>query len=120
MTFAYLRRRLDALMRRFARELDLIKARRVVEPIAQQWDPAEPPEPNHVIRRIADAGIRSFAFANLGEYLFATIRKGEQPNPITMVRKLFPYAWDHRYDGFFRWDLPPDPYVRRPIPDWCR
>ena len=43
MTFAYLRRRLDALMRKFARELALIKARRVAEPIAQQWNPAEPP-----------------------------------------------------------------------------
>ena len=120
MTFAYLRRRLDALMRRFARELALIKLRRTVEPIAAEWNPAEPPEPNHVIRRIADAGFRLNTYANLDEYLLATVRKGEQPNPFTMVRKLLPWAWDHRYDGFFMWDLPPDPYVRQPIPDWCR
>ena len=107
MTFAQLRRRLDALMRRFARELAIIKARRTVEPIAQQWNPEEPPEPHHVGVRIADAGFRLNTYGNLDEYLFATIRKGEQPNPITMVRKLLPYAWDHRYDNFFAFDLPP-------------
>ena len=120
MTLSQLRRRLAALMRRFARELDLIKARRIAEAVFNDYDPADPPEPIRVMGRFADAGVRSFNYGNLIEYLEEYQRKGEQPNPFTMVRKLFPYAWEHRYDGFFRWDLPPDPYVRPPIPDWCR
>ena len=43
MTRSEIRRRIDDLMRRFVRELALIKLRRTVEPIAQQWNPAEPP-----------------------------------------------------------------------------
>ena len=115
-------RRIEALKRKFARELALIKARRVVEPIAQQWDPAEPPEPFHVGARIGDAGVTSYAFANLHEYLFQVIRKGEQPNPFTMVRKLFPWAWDHRYDNFFAFDLPPVEPPPSPVqlPEWMR
>ena len=46
-------------------------------------------------------------YCNLDEYLFTTIRKGEQPNPFTMVRKLLPWAWDHRYDNLFAFDLRP-------------
>ena len=117
---ARLQRRVAALQRKFHRELAITKLRRTVEPIAQQWDPKDPPEPNHVIRRIADAGFPLDTYTNLHEYLFATIRKGEQPNSITMVRKLLPWAWDHRYDNLFAFDLPPLPErpARVQLPAW--
>ncbi len=102
-----LRNRIDTLKRKFHRELAITQARRVAEPIAQQWNTAEPPDPFQVGKRFTDAGCRSFAFANFHNYLYQVIGKGEVPNPITMVRKLLPYAWDHRYDNFFAFDLPP-------------
>ena len=121
---AQIERRIEVLKRKFARELAIIKARRVAEAVANDYDPAEPPDPLHVGARFTDAGCHSNAFANLHDYLFGIIRKGEQPNPFTMVRKLFPWAWEHRYDNFFAFDLPPDPSVRptipATIPEWCR
>ena len=107
MSFSQLRNRLDALMRKFHRELAILHARRVAEPISNDWNTQEPPDLFHVGQRFTDAGCRSFAFANLYDYLDQTIRKGEVPNPFTMVRKLLPWAWDHRYDNFFAFDLPP-------------
>ena len=50
---------------------------------------------------------RIIAFFPNQRPLSQIIGKGEVPNPITMVRKLLPYAWDHRYDNFFAFDLPP-------------
>ena len=38
MTISQLRNRLDSLQRRFARELAIIQARRVAEPISNQWN----------------------------------------------------------------------------------
>ena len=115
---AYLRRRIHALKRKLHRELAIIHARRVAEPISNHWNPQEPPDPFHVGQRFTDAGCRSFAFANFYSYLNQTIRKGEVPNPITMVRKLLPYAWDHRYDNFFAFDL--SPLRRVELPAWMR
>ena len=115
-----IQRRIDALKRGFAREFAIIKARRIAEAAPNRWNPAEPLDPLHVGVRFAKAGCHANAFGNLHEYRFETIRKGEQPNPFTMVRKIFPYAWDHRYDNFFAFDLPPDPSIHPAIPDWCR
>ena len=120
MTLSEIRRRVDALKRRFARELTLIKARRAAEAIANDWDCSQPPEPLRVVGRFTDAGIRSHALANLHHYLDESRRKAEIPNPAVMVRKMFPWAWDRRYDNFFAFDLPPDPSIRPAIPNWCR
>ena len=56
MTISQIRRRIDALKRRFARELAIIKLRRIAEAVSDQWDPDLPPEPADVIQRVADAG----------------------------------------------------------------
>ena len=58
MTLSEIRRRVNALKRRFARELAIIKLRRIAEAVADDWDPDEPPEPHDVIQRIAKAGFR--------------------------------------------------------------
>ena len=42
MTISQLRRRIDALKRRFARELAIIKMRRIAETVSEDWIPAAP------------------------------------------------------------------------------
>ena len=58
MTLSEIRRHIDALKRKFARELAIIKLRRIAEAVADDWTPDDPPKPAAVIRRIVKAGIR--------------------------------------------------------------
>ena len=120
MTIVQLRRRINALKRRFARELDIIQARRVAEAVADDWQRSNPPDTHQVIQRFADAGLRSNTYANLAEYLAECRRKEEIPYPNVMVCNLLRYAWDHRYDELLRWDLPPrEPRYGCPnLPAW--
>ena len=120
MTTYQLRRRVDALKRKYARELAIIEARRVAEAVADDWDRFNPPATHQVIRRFADAGLRSNTYASLTEYLAECRRKEEIPYPGVMVCNLLRYAWDHRYDELLRWDLPPrDPLYPCPnLPAW--
>ena len=99
MTLSQIRRHIDALKRKFARELAIIKLRRI----------AEAPEPSDVISRIAQAGFRLPTFARLHRYLADTRRKGEVPFPDDMVLSLLPWADNDRYRELLRWDLPPKP-----------
>ena len=106
MTISQLRRRVNALKRKFAPELAIIKLRRIAESVADDWDPSEPPEPADVIRRIADAGFRLPTFVRLNRYLKDTRRQGDVPEPESIVLDLLPWAWKDRYRAFLRWDLP--------------
>ena len=106
MTISQLRRRVDALKRRFARELAIIKLRRIAESVSDQWDPSEPPEPADVIGRISNAGFRLPTFAQLSRYLKDTRRQGDIPEPESIVLQLLPWACKDRYRDFLRWDLP--------------
>ncbi|MXZ90064.1 MAG: hypothetical protein F4W95_15230 [Chloroflexi bacterium] len=107
MTISQLRCRVNALKHRFARELAIIQARRVAEAVADHWQRSNPPDTPQVIRRFTDARIRSNSYGNLAEYLDESRRKDEIPYPDVMVCNLLRYAWNHRYDELFRWDLPP-------------
>ena len=49
MTISQIRARVNALKRRFARELAIIKLRPIAESVADNWDPECPPEPADVI-----------------------------------------------------------------------
>ena len=106
MTISQLRRRIDALKRRFARELAIIKLRRIAESVADEWDPSDPPEPGHVIARIADAGFRLPTFTNLSRYLKDVRRQGDVPEAESIVLELLPWARQDRYEELLRWDLP--------------
>ena len=109
MTLSEIRRRVDALMRKFARELAIIKLRRIAEAVAENWNPAEPLEPSDVIRRIVKAGFRLPTFTRLRRRLDDTRRKGEVPYPDDMVLSLLPWVNDHRYRELLRWELAPTP-----------
>ena len=108
MTISRLRRRVNALKRRFAPELAIVKLRRIAEAVANDCDPSRsrPPEPGDVIGRIADAGFRLSTFANLRRYLEYTQRRGDVPDPCEMTVSLLPWSWQDRYRELLRWDLP--------------
>lgn len=106
MTISKIRARIDALKRRFARELAIVKLRPIAEAVADDWDPDNPPEPGDVIQRVVKAGFRLNTFASLHSYLEDNRRKGEIPGYDVMVCKLLPWAWDHRYDRLLDFDLP--------------
>ena len=106
MTISQLRRRIDALKRKFARELAIIRLRRIAESVADAWNPDDPPEPADVIRRVADAGFRLPTFGRLGHCLRDARRQGEPPDPESFVCSLLPWAENDRYYKLLREDLP--------------
>ena len=106
MTLSEIRRRVDALKRKFARELAIIKLRRIAEDVADHWDPADPPEPSDVIQRIPKAGFRLPTFSRLSRYLKDTQRQREVPDAESIVLNLLPWAGNDRYRELLRWDLP--------------
>ena len=106
MTISELRRRINALKRKFAPELAIIKLRRIAESVADNWTPSDPPEPADVIRRVADAGFRLTTFTRLSRYLKDTRRQGEVPDPESIVLELLPWADNYRYRELLRCDLP--------------
>ena len=83
MTLSQIRRRINALKRRYARELAILK-----------------------LRRIADAGFRLSTFTRLNRYLKDIRRQGDVPDPHSMVLDLVPWARDDRYRKFLTLDLP--------------
>ena len=63
MTLSEIRRRVDALKRKFARELAIIKLRRIAETVADDWDSRRPPgtvrrHPTHRRRRLPPPHLR--------------------------------------------------------------
>ena len=106
MTISQLRRRIDALKRKFAPELAILKLRRISESVADDWDPDRPPEPADVIRRVADAGFRLPTFIHLRRYLDDMRRQGDVPLPASIVCSLLPWAERNRYNNLLTCDLP--------------
>ena len=106
MTISQIRRRIDALKRKFAPELAIINLRRIAEAVSDNWDPDQPPEPHDVIQRIAKAGFRLPTFIRLRRYLDDTRRQGDVPEPERIVLNLLPWASKDRYRALLRWDLP--------------
>ena len=106
MTLSQIRRRIDALKRRFARELAIIKLRRISEAVSDDWDPSQPPEPADVIGRFAAVGYRLPTYTDLARYLKDTQRQGNVPDPCDIVLNLLPWAGNDRYRELLRWELP--------------
>ena len=97
MTISQIRRRIDALKRKLARELAIIQLRRIAESVADAWDPDHPPEPAEVIQRIVKAGFRLNTFTRLSIYLKDIRRQGDVPEPEAIVLDLLPWADNDRY-----------------------
>ena len=106
MTLSELRRGIDVLKRKFARELATIKLRRIAEAVANDWDPAVPPEPSDIIQRIVKVVFRLPTFARFRRCLDDALRRGEVPDPESIVLSLLPWAEHDRYRDLLRWELP--------------
>ena len=106
MTISEIRRRVDALKRRFARELAIIKLRRIADAVSDEWDPSEPPEHADVIRRVADAGFRLPTFMKLRRYLDLIRRDEDVPEPDEIVLRLLPWAGEDRYQDLLTCEIP--------------
>ena len=113
MTLSEIRRAIDALKRKFATELTIIKLRRVAQAVADDWDPDQPPEPHDVIQRFVKAGSLHTTFANLARYLNNTRRQNDVPDPCDMVVNLLPWIDASRYSELLDWDLPAEPSTPR-------
>ena len=109
MTLSQIRRRVNALKRRFAPELAILRLRHIAEAVANDWDPSEPPEPHDVIQRVAKAGFRLTTFMRLQHYLKDTRSQGDVPEPRRIVTSLLPWASQGRYREFFDRELPAPP-----------
>ena len=109
MTLSQIRRRVNALKRKFVLELAIIRLRRIAEAIANDWDLDEPPEPHDVIQQIAKAGFRLTTFMRLQHYLKDTRSQGDVPEPRRIVTSLLPWASQGRYREFFDRELPAPP-----------
>ena len=109
MTLSEIRRAIDALKRKFATELTIIKTRRIAQAVSNDWDPDQPPEPHDVVQCFVKAGCRLPTFANLSRYLNNTRRQGDVPDPVDMVVNLLPWIDASRYSDLLDWDLPAQP-----------
>ena len=106
MTISQLRRRIDALKRKFARELAIVKLRPIAESVADDWDADNPPEPGDVIQRVVKAGFRLNTFTRLSRYLKDMRRQGDVPDPYIIVCCLLPYADNDRCSQWFLQEQP--------------
>ncbi len=106
MTISQIRSRINALKRKFAPELAILKLRRIADAVSDEWDPSEHPDPHDVIQRIADAGFRLPRFMWLRRYLDDIRRREDVPEPESIVVSLLPWADNSRYRAFLLRDLP--------------
>ncbi len=94
-SLAGIRRQVDALQRRFARELAMYRVKPVAEQVVQLWNIAiakqQPkPDPVSCIRKFIDAGFRLPSFKDLHIYLKDCRKYGDFPDAREIALKLFP------------------------------
>ena len=114
-TLSELRRELQALRRKYHKEIAIYRMRRVTEEIHHDYaravtDRQNPPKPLEVIRRIADRGFRLTTWMHLMNYLEKVREAGDIPELRRMLLALLPWAWRSRYDRLLMRELPaPEP-----------
>ena len=106
-----IRRQVDALRRRLAPELAVLRLRKLAEEFCCQWDTAianhrQTPEPHPFILRIAGAGFRLNTFMALHKYLDRCREGNSHPQPRDIVSNLLPWAAKGGYLAAFQWDAP--------------
>ncbi len=118
MSLSQLRRRVNALCRKLAPELEVARLRRLAEDYCEEWDAAvanhqEPPPfdpvtdgPKHLAQRIAETGVRLNTYMNLRRYLRNCRERGVIPGVREFLRALLPWAEPGGYLEMLRWDAP--------------
>ena len=94
-TLSQIRRRVDALKRKYAIELTIVRLFPLVEEFSLHWaseiaDHRPAPEIHPFIRRIADHGFRFHTFMALHNYLERCNSENEVPHPLGMISGLLP------------------------------
>ncbi len=118
MSLSQLRRRVNALCRKLAPELEVARLRRLAEDYCEEWDVAlanhqEPPPvdpvsdgPKHLAQRIAETGVRLNTYMNLRRYLRNCRERGQTPGVREFLCALLPWAEPGGYLEILRWDAP--------------
>ena len=94
-TLSSIRRWVEGLERRFARQLAMVRVLPVAKEIVELWDIAvanqQPkPDPLTCISKFTDAGIRLQTFKDVHIYLRDCRKYGDFPDAIEIAGKLFP------------------------------
>ncbi len=92
-----LRRRVNALRRKMARALAVVRLRPLAQEFCAQWDSAlsgsqSLPEAHSFIRRVAQAGFRLPTFMAAHRYLERCRRRNALPNCYELLRSLLPWS----------------------------
>ena len=92
-----LRTRVDALLRKYAREIAIVRVTRLAREFSLQWtvavaDRQSPPESHPFILRVADAGFRLTTFMSVHKYLERCRDQDTLPDSHKMVRALLPWC----------------------------
>ena len=91
-----LRRRVDALLRKYAREVAVVRLRRLTNEYSLQWtvaiaDRQPPPDTHPFILRVADAGFRLTTFMSVHKYLERCRSQNTVPDSTKMAQALLPW-----------------------------
>ena len=110
-TLSQLRRRVDALKRKYASKLAVVRLRHLAEDFSQQWarEVAEcrpAPQSHTFIRRIAQRGFRLTTFMALKNYLERCHSEKSIPDCIGIISSLLPQVPCDRLSEMLRWDAP--------------
>ena len=108
MTLGQIRSQIEALQRKYAKELAIVRLQ--AEQVCHQWaraigDQQEPPQPHAVVGKMA-AGLFLSTYITLRHYVKRIREEGKLPEPRQIVLNLFPWAGEDRYINYLTCDLP--------------
>ena len=91
-----LRRRVDAILRKYAKEVAVVRLRRLSQEFSTQWTVAvaeqQPrPDTHSFILRVAAAGFRLTTFMSVHKYLESCRNEHTVPEKDKMVQALLPW-----------------------------
>ena len=107
-TLSALRRRVDALLRKYAKEVAVVRLRRLADEYSTPMDrcrsrPAsQPPDTHSFILRVAAAGFRLTTFMSVHKYLEECRNEHTVPEKDKMTQALLP--WYGASVPFYRFD----------------
>ena len=115
LPLSQIRKEVDALKRKYAKEIAIYRLRRVSEEIYNDYaravgDRQYPPKPLEIINKISKEGFRLATWIHLHNYLDKVREQNDIPEPRRIVLALLPWAWKSKYDNLLTRDLPaPEP-----------
>ena len=106
-TLSAVRRRVDAIRRKLAPYLAILRVRRLANEYSLQWtvavaDRQPPPDTHSFILRVADAGFRLTTFMSVHKYLEECRNAHTVPEKDKMTQALLP--WYGASVPFYRFD----------------